>query len=50
MRTSNVRPGTIRKLTILCAAAGLIATGGVGTALAKGGGGGTAKPLSLIHI
>lgn len=42
MRTTNVRPSTIRKATILCAAAGLIATGGVGTALAKGGG--TAKP------
>jgi hypothetical protein len=41
MRTTNVRPTTLRKITILCAAAGLIATGGVGTALAKGG---TAKP------
>jgi hypothetical protein len=44
MRITKVRPTTLRKVTILCAAAGLIATGGVGTALAKGGGGGTAKP------
>ena len=44
MRTTKVRPSTLRKATIICAAAGLIATGGVGTALAKGGGGGTAKP------
>jgi hypothetical protein len=44
MRITKARPTTLRKVTILCAAAGLIATGGVGTALAKGGGGGTAKP------